>query len=89
MNFFNYEELNFKIIFEKEVEINQSTSDYEKCITEIINKLLELKSNDEINIRLYIIYKKRKTFISCGFNSLICISKKKEKWLWYDVNVGK
>ena len=48
LNFFNYEELNYKIIFEKEVDINTSTSDYEKCINEILNKLLELKSKDEI-----------------------------------------
>ena len=89
LEFFNYEELNYKIIFEKEVEINRSTSDYEKCITEIINKLLELKSKDELNIRLYIIDKKIKTFISCGYNSPDCVSEEKEKWLWYDVNVGK
>ena len=77
LEFFNYEELNYKIIFEKEVVINRSTRDYEKCITEIINKLLELKSKDELNIRLYIIDKKIKTFISCGYNSPDVYQKRK------------
>ena len=89
LQFFELEELNYKLIFERDIEINASASDYKKCITEIINKLLKLKREDKINIRLHIIDFQINAYISCIYKSPDYISKEKHKWLWYDLMTQK
>ena len=89
LKFFDLVELNYKLIFERDIEINASASDYKKCITEIINKLLKLKREDKINIRLHIIDTQINAYISCIYKSPDSISEEKYKWLWYDLMAQK
>ena len=39
---------------DRDIILNANASDYEKCIREIINKLLKLKREDKIDIKLHI-----------------------------------
>ena len=85
LEFFELEELNHKLIFDRDIILNANASDYEKCIREIINKLLKLKREDKIDIKLHIIDNKINAYITYRYKSLDYISKMKDRWLWYDL----
>jgi hypothetical protein len=85
IEFFELEELNHKLIFDRDIILNANANDYEKCIREIINKLLKLKREDKIDIKLHIIDNKINAYITYRYKSLDYISKMKDRWLWYDL----
>ena len=57
----------------------------DKVMLTNIKKLLKLKREDKINIKLHIIDNKINAYITCRYKSLDYISIMKDRWLWYDL----
>jgi len=83
-SYFNFEEVKYELIFEKEGNLYAWSREYKKILSNIRHQLLRLNLMGEINVKLHIIDEEVGLYLSHIYYNPSCKLKIKDKWIWWD-----